>query len=125
MSSLQQHEFINIACGTDHILALSKTGVVYAWYVLACRYSILACSLVSTISRGNGQQAQLGRKIIERRKTSGLEPERLALRNIVCIGSGSYHSFAVDKAGVVYAWVRQYWTNLKPCDSKRLFSSII
>jgi alpha-tubulin suppressor-like RCC1 family protein len=61
--------------------------------------------------RGNGQQAQLGRKIIERRKTNGLEPERLALRDIVCVGSGSYHSFAVDKAGVVYAWVRHVVAN--------------
>lgn len=61
---------------------------------------------LTTLDRGNGQQAQLGRKIIERRKTNGLEPERLSLRNIVSIGSGSYHSFAVDNAGVVYAWVR-------------------
>ncbi|KAF8318024.1 RCC1/BLIP-II [Clavulina sp. PMI_390] len=84
MPTLQQHEFVDIACGTDHIIVLSKTGFVYAW--------------------GNGQQAQLGRKIIERRKTNGLDPERLAIRNIVAIGSGSYHSFAVDRNGHVYAW---------------------
>lgn len=53
---------------------------------------------------GNGQQAQLGRRIIERRKTNALVPERLALRKIVLIGTGSYHSFAVDKDGRVYAW---------------------
>lgn len=53
---------------------------------------------------GNGQQAQLGRKIIERRKVNGLAPERLALRRIKYVAAGSYHSFAVTDLGVVYAW---------------------
>lgn len=34
----------------------------------------------------------------------GLDPQRLGLRNIVKIGAGQYHSFAVDKDGKVYAW---------------------
>lgn len=33
-----------------------------------------------------------------------MTPERLALKNIVLVGSGSYHSFAVDAEGQVYAW---------------------
>lgn len=37
-------------------------------------------------------------------RTHGLTPERLALKNIVLIGSGAYHSFAVDRDGKVYAW---------------------
>jgi regulator of chromosome condensation len=41
---------------------------------------------------------------MERRKLNGLEPERLGLRNIVHVAAGQYHSFAVDKAGIVYAW---------------------
>lgn len=53
---------------------------------------------------GAGQSAQLGRRIIERRKINGLSPERLALRNIVLIGTGSFHSFAVNQNGIVYAW---------------------
>ena len=65
-------------------MALTTTGTVFVW--------------------GNGQQAQLGRRIIERRKVQGLNPERLALRRIVCIGSGNYHSFAVNDRGDVYAW---------------------
>ena len=60
------------------------------------------------MTRGNGQQAQLGRKIIERRKVNGLAPERLSLRKIALVGSGSYHSFAVDYQGNVYAWVWDY-----------------
>ena len=37
-------------------------------------------------------------------KTHGLTPERLSLRDIVTIGSGSYHSFAVSKKGDVFGW---------------------
>lgn len=66
------------------MLALTVDGLVYVW--------------------GNGQQNQLGRRIIERRKINGLSPERLALRDIVLIGAGSYHSFAVNKHGQVFAW---------------------
>lgn len=73
-----------MACGTDHVVALTTAGHVYTW--------------------GSGQAAQLGRRIIERRKVNGLSPERLALRNIVLIGTGSYHSFAVNAKGVVFAW---------------------
>lgn len=53
---------------------------------------------------GNGQQSQLGRRIIERRRINGLAPERLGLKNIVTVGAGHFHSFAVDKDGRVYAW---------------------
>ncbi|KAF8335878.1 regulator of chromosome condensation 1/beta-lactamase-inhibitor protein II [Cantharellus anzutake] len=84
LSTLQQYQFVDVACGTDHVLALTSTGIVWVW--------------------GNGQQSQLGRKIIERRKINGLAPERLSLRKIAFVGSGSYHSFAVDREGNVYAW---------------------
>lgn len=53
---------------------------------------------------GNGQQAQLGRRIIERRKVNGLSPERLALRRIVYVAAGNFHSFAISEKGTVYAW---------------------
>lgn len=82
--SLAPYQFVQVACGTDHVLALTTGGHVYTW--------------------GAGQTAQLGRRIIERRKENGLSPERLSLRNIVLIGCGSYHSFAVNSKGIVYAW---------------------
>ncbi|QRV82740.1 RCC1/BLIP-II protein [Ceratobasidium sp. AG-Ba] len=81
---LARERFTQITCGTDHVLALTAKGVIVAW--------------------GNGQQAQLGRRIIERRKINGLVPHRLALRRIRLVGSGSYHSFAVDDKGEVWAW---------------------
>lgn len=33
LASLQQHSFVDVACGTDHIMALTNQGHVYVWYV--------------------------------------------------------------------------------------------
>ncbi|EJT97405.1 RCC1/BLIP-II [Dacryopinax primogenitus] len=84
IEDFRKEKFISLACGTDHVLALTTDGRVWVW--------------------GNGQQAQLGRKIIERRKTNALRPEKLALKKVVAVGSGSYHSFAIDVKGRVFAW---------------------
>ncbi|KAJ6084447.1 Ran exchange factor Prp20/Pim1 [Penicillium sp. IBT 16267x] len=75
----------HLACGANHVLALNDKGAVYSW--------------------GSGQQNQLGRRIVERNKLHGLQPREFGLpKNIVHIGSGSYHSFAVHSSGKVYAW---------------------
>ncbi|MBW0511775.1 hypothetical protein O181_051490, partial [Austropuccinia psidii MF-1] len=84
VSNLADYPVSQVVCGYDHVLALTTDGHVYSW--------------------GNGQQQQLGRKIIERRKKNGLAPERLSLKRIVLIGSGGSHSFAVDENGTVYGW---------------------
>ncbi|KAJ2344910.1 hypothetical protein GGH91_002706, partial [Coemansia sp. RSA 2671] len=75
---------VDVCAGVDHALALSASGRVYAW--------------------GYGQQGQLGRLVIERRRLHGLTPERLRLHDVRAIGCGSYHSFAVTGAGAVFAW---------------------
>ncbi|KAJ2081072.1 hypothetical protein H4R24_002598 [Coemansia sp. RSA 988] len=75
---------VDLCAGVDHALALSVSGKVYAW--------------------GYGQQGQLGRLVIERRRLHGLTPERLRLLDVHHIGCGSYHSFAVTRNGTVYAW---------------------
>jgi regulator of chromosome condensation len=54
LPSLQQHQFVALACGTDHVVSLTSTGHVYVW--------------------GNGQLAQLGRKIIEVFQTFSTKP---------------------------------------------------
>ncbi|KAJ7691592.1 regulator of chromosome condensation 1/beta-lactamase-inhibitor protein II [Mycena rosella] len=72
------------ACGEDHALALTCDGTVYAW--------------------GNGASFQLGRRILERRKENGLKPEPLPLRDVVAVFAGTHNSFAVDRAGAVFAW---------------------
>ncbi|KAJ1965562.1 hypothetical protein H4R35_007052 [Dimargaris xerosporica] len=77
-------EVVDIAVGADHVLALTKQGELLGW--------------------GNGQQHQLGRRIIERRKKNGLRPIKLGLKHVVKIGAGSYHSFAVTQDGQLYAW---------------------
>ncbi|CAG8948375.1 unnamed protein product [Penicillium salamii] len=75
----------HLACGANHILALNDKGRVYSW--------------------GSGQQNQLGRRIVERNRLNGLQPREFGLpKDIVCIGSGQYHSFAVHSSGKVFAW---------------------
>ncbi|KAG9321868.1 hypothetical protein KVV02_002204 [Mortierella alpina] len=75
---------VDIATGTDHVLALDHRGIVYSW--------------------GNGQQMQLGRRIVTRRMLNGLTPESVGVKGIHKVGAGSYHSFALDKDGHAYAW---------------------
>lgn len=74
----------DIAAGTDHCLALTRDGRVFVW--------------------GNGQQFQLGRRIMERHIINGLRPESLNLKQIKSIGTGSYHSFAVAHDNTLYVW---------------------
>lgn len=77
-----------IAAGSNHLLVLTTHGNIYAW--------------------GAGEQAQLGRKVLERRKIHGTVPEKITLgnrsRKAVKIGAGSFHSFAVDEKGDVWGW---------------------
>ncbi|KAF9430431.1 hypothetical protein BGZ94_006908 [Podila epigama] len=75
---------VDIATGTDHVLALSSNGHVYSW--------------------GNGQQMQLGRRILSRRMLNGLTPESVGVKSMVRVGAGSYHSFSIDKHGKAFAW---------------------
>lgn len=75
---------VQIAGGKDHILALDKKGIVYAW--------------------GNGQHFQLGRKILERHRLSALEPHAFGLYNIKYIASGDFHCFAIDTENRVFSW---------------------
>ena len=101
---LEKHVFISVACGADHVMALTNTGQVFI-----CTFSLKVSLIRVLVSHacftgGNGEQAQLGRRIIQRRKLNALVPERLALRKIALIGTGMYHSFAQDAAGIVYAW---------------------
>ncbi|KAG5342307.1 hypothetical protein C0989_003436 [Termitomyces sp. Mn162] len=77
-----------IAAGTNHLLVLTTHGNVLTW--------------------GAGEQAQLGRKVLERRKIHGTVPEKITLgnrgRKAVRVGAGSWHSFAVDDEGDVWGW---------------------
>ncbi|KAK0482063.1 regulator of chromosome condensation 1/beta-lactamase-inhibitor protein II [Armillaria luteobubalina] len=78
----------SIAAGGNHLVVLTTHGNIYTW--------------------GAGEQAQLGRKVLERRKIHGTVPEKVTLatrgRKGKTIGTGVYHSFAVDDNGDVWAW---------------------
>ncbi|ODV77793.1 RCC1/BLIP-II protein [Suhomyces tanzawaensis NRRL Y-17324] len=75
---------VQLAAGKDHLLALDSKGIVYAW--------------------GNGQQYQLGRRVLERHRYRTLEPQQFGLFNIKYIASGDFHCFAIDHDDKVYAW---------------------
>ncbi|KAI0301584.1 regulator of chromosome condensation 1/beta-lactamase-inhibitor protein II [Multifurca ochricompacta] len=89
----------------NHLLVLTTSGSIYSW--------------------GAGEQGQLGRKILERRKIHGTNPERVVLgtrgRRAVVVGAGSFHSFAVDEEGAVWGWglnsAGQTGTGINPADS--------
>lgn len=79
---------VKICCGSNHVMALTSDGYVYTW--------------------GRGTDGQLGRRFSSRIvdwNKEGLIPRKVAgLKNIVDIGSGSNHSFAVEHTGSVYGW---------------------
>jgi regulator of chromosome condensation len=81
-------DVVKLCCGSNHVLALTTDGFVYTW--------------------GRGTDGQLGRRFSSRVvdwNKEGLIPRRVAnLKNIVDIGSGSNHSFAVERSGLVYGW---------------------
>lgn len=74
-----------LACGANHIVALAKDGKVYAW--------------------GVGEQNQLGRRVLGRRRDEAFKPTRVevAKSKATYIASGPFHSFAVDDKGDAYA----------------------
>ncbi|KAF5363508.1 hypothetical protein D9756_000340 [Leucocoprinus leucothites] len=78
----------SIASGTNHLIICTTHGNLY--------------------TLGAGEQGQLGRKILERRKIHGTHPEKISLgtrsRKAVEVGAGSYHSFAIDENGDVWGW---------------------
>lgn len=77
---------VQLAAGTNHILAMDNKGSVVGW--------------------GCGQQNQLGRRVIERSKLTALTPRPVGLpkNKVAQIACGSYHSFAIDRDGAVWAW---------------------
>jgi len=79
---------VSMASGNNHLLVLTTHGNLFTW--------------------GAGEQGQLGRKVLERRKIHGTVPEKVVLgtrsRKAVVVGAGNYHSFAVDDHGDVWGW---------------------
>lgn len=79
---------VAIATGSNHVLTLDTKGKIYTW--------------------GAAEQNQLGRRVVQRdMKASALRPGGLSFKRgvkIAKIAAGSYHSFALDTQGRVWAW---------------------
>ncbi|KAI1881414.1 hypothetical protein JX265_000240 [Neoarthrinium moseri] len=78
-----------LAAGNNHILALDEKGKVFAW--------------------GSGEQNQLARRWFAARPRLALGPTSIGALPVrgakaVRVSCGSYHSFAIDQQGRVYAW---------------------
>ncbi|KAF7797412.1 hypothetical protein EIP86_008607 [Pleurotus ostreatoroseus] len=79
----------SVVAGNNHLVVLTTHGDVYAW--------------------GAGEQGQLGRKVMERRKIRATKPDKKIVlgsrtRRAVAIGAGNYTSFAVDERGTLWGW---------------------
>ncbi|PQE29010.1 hypothetical protein CJF30_00004039 [Rutstroemia sp. NJR-2017a BBW] len=73
----------SLARGSNHVLALDNKGNVFSW--------------------GSWQQCQIGRRPPVRTPFSGLTPAPF-MKKIKYIAAGTYHSFAIDTRGRVWAW---------------------
>lgn len=79
-----EYPVAQITAGKDHVMALTTNGKVYTW--------------------GNGQQFQLGHRVLDRYQKQALQPREIRIKNIKFIGSGEFHSFAIDTQSRVLAW---------------------
>ncbi|KAG6361817.1 hypothetical protein INS49_010046 [Diaporthe citri] len=81
-------KIVDIAVGNNHVMTLDNKGKVETW--------------------GAPEMNQLGRRVVQRdMKASALRPGGLSFKRgikIVKIACGSYHSFAIDDLGRLYAW---------------------
>lgn len=83
---LRHLHWVSVACGNDFVVALTSKGQVYTF--------------------GSNDHNQLGRRKMGRGAASlrATDPQSVGLHDIVLVGAGNYHGFAVDKDGQVYAW---------------------
>lgn len=94
-------DIIQLAPGVNHILALDRRGKLFAW--------------------GSGDANQLGRRVLSGHPELALRPTSIGSlptrgAKALKIACGSYHNFAVDMQGRVYAWGQNTYAELAIAD---------
>ncbi|CCK70890.1 Ran guanyl-nucleotide exchange factor KNAG_0F02230 [Huiozyma naganishii CBS 8797] len=77
-------KIVQMAGGKDHVIFLDEAGVVFTW--------------------GNGQQYQLGRKVMDRYKERTLDPRPIGLKHVKYVATGENHCFALKTDGTLVSW---------------------
>jgi len=88
---------VQIACGVEHSIALSNTGEIYSW--------------------GSNAEGQLG---LGNKVDFALKPTKIPYLDaipITFIACGAYHTIAISKSGVVFAWGRNTFGQLGLSDT--------
>ncbi|KAI7903972.1 regulator of chromosome condensation 1/beta-lactamase-inhibitor protein II [Cokeromyces recurvatus] len=105
--SIAKLNFIDIASGASHCVALDTNGHVYTW--------------------GCNEFCQLGRSTTtptadeKVEKLKNLTPTQVPLLNdIVSISSGAFHSLALDRFGQVYAWGLNHYQQCGLAEKKKM-----
>jgi len=89
LQALQGENIIQIAAGSNHLLAVAADGQLFSW--------------------GCGEQGQLGRRVLERHKHLGLRPANVTPRmgrshvKVTKVVAGSYHSLIVCEDGSLFS----------------------
>ncbi|KAF8897848.1 regulator of chromosome condensation 1/beta-lactamase-inhibitor protein II [Infundibulicybe gibba] len=122
LESLVEQNFraVQVATGDSICAALSTEGELRVWgsfrvnegslgFSNGLKHQFLPVPILELSHKpGDTEKAQLGRKVLERRKIHGTVPEKVTLgtrgRKAVKIGAGSFHSFAVDDKGDTWGW---------------------
>ncbi|KAK3241281.1 hypothetical protein CYMTET_48936 [Cymbomonas tetramitiformis] len=100
VAGLQGHEVIQVACGAEHNLAVTRGGEVWAW----------GCTMYGCLGTTPGplpfnRDALLSSDYITlySRPTPMVVPQ-LKGHEVVQVACGSYHNLAVTRRGKVWAW---------------------
>ncbi|KAI9483123.1 MAG: regulator of chromosome condensation 1/beta-lactamase-inhibitor protein II [Benjaminiella poitrasii] len=105
--SVAKLNFIDIAAGASHCIALDEHGHVYTW----------GCNEFSQLGRSTS--THIVDEMVEKQKS--LTPTQVPLLNdIISVAAGAFHSLALDRYGQVYSWGLNHYQQCGLVKKKRV-----